>query len=87
MVEEYRQAYENAEHYNEKKKILISLIGRLPENEAIRYARVVNDLQKKIDVLGNLDYDRRDQAIRYINQELDSNFEAAINLLGLAKAK
>ncbi len=87
MVEEYKQAYENAESYIDKKNILISLIGRLPENEAINYARFVNDLQKKIDVLNTLDYDVRDRIIREIHKELDGNFYDAIDLYSNEKSR
>lgn len=87
MVEEYRQAYESVQGYEDKKKILNSLIGHLPEDVAVNYAIFITDLQNKINVLGSLDYDVRDQVIRDIHKELDNNFYNAIEFFSNVKSR
>ena len=81
MVEEYKSAYENAQHYNEKINIIASLIQHISEEERIEKAQKINNLRVLISRLDTLDYDMKNQAVTNIHNSLNTMFNEAITSL------
>ncbi len=81
MVEEYKDAYQSVQHYNEKINVIASLIQHISEEERIIYAQKIQTIRTLIARLDNLDYDQRQIAIMNIHNQLDSMFNEAITSL------
>jgi len=81
MVEEYRDAYQNAQHYNDKINIIVSLIQQVSEDERIIQAQKINNLRELIKRLDSLDYEPRQEAIMNIHTQLDAIFNEALDSL------
>ena len=81
MVEEYRDAYQNAQHYNDKINIIVSLIQHVSENERIIQAQKINNLRELIRRLDSLDYEPRQEAIMNVHAQLDAIFNETLDSL------
>ena len=81
MVEEFKEAYQSVQHYNDKLEVIAHLIQHLSEEERINYALILNNIRELIKRLDILDYDQRDMTIMDIHSKLDGIFNEAITSL------